>query len=92
MHHWVTSCREAADPGRSHNWYYSPLNVEYVLLNPGTRWYSLLDSVPNLKFSFNTGLVISQILGYNYVQTGADGAKKNELRVGLEESGGITGL
>lgn len=79
-------------PRTNHTWYYSPLNVEYVLLNPRPKLDSLLDSVPNLKFSFNTGLVISQILGYNYVQTGADGTKKNELRVGLEESGGIAGL
>ncbi|MEP6746099.1 MAG: BamA/TamA family outer membrane protein [Bacteroidota bacterium] len=77
---------------RNHTWYYSPLNVEYVLLNPRDTLINLLNNVPNLKFSFNTGLVISQILGYNYLHTAADGAKKNELRVGLEESGGLTGF
>jgi outer membrane protein insertion porin family len=77
---------------KSHTWYYSPLNVEYVLLNPRAKLDSLLDSVPNLKFSFNTGLVISQVLGYSYIQTEASGVKKNDLRVGLEESGGIFGF
>ncbi|MEO5683797.1 MAG: BamA/TamA family outer membrane protein [Chitinophagaceae bacterium] len=79
-------------PRKSHTWYYSPLNIEYVQLTPRQRLTDLLDSVPNLKFSFNTGLVISQVLGYNYIQTGSDGAKKNDFRVGLEESGGIFGL
>jgi outer membrane protein insertion porin family len=75
-----------------HTWYYSPLNVEYVLLTPREQLNLLLSSVPNLKFSFNTGLVISMVGGYNYVQTTASGAKKNDFRIGLEESGGITGL
>ncbi len=84
--------RAPRGPRKSHTWYYSPLNVEYVLLNPRAQLDTLLDSIPNLKFSFNTGLVISQVLGYNYIQTGADGAKKNDIRIGLEESGGIFGL
>lgn len=75
-----------------HSWYFSPLNIEYVLLTPRETLNKLLDDVPNLKFSFNTGLVISMVGGYNYVQTTASGAKKNDFRIGLEESGGITGL
>ncbi len=77
---------------KSHTWYYSPLNVEYVQLTPRKNLDSLLKYNPNLQFSFNTGLVISQVLGYNYVQTGSDGAKKNDFRIGIEESGGIFGL
>lgn len=77
---------------RSHTWYFSPFNVEYVLLTPRDTLNKLLDSVPNLKFSFNTGLVISSIIGYNYIQNDAKGAKKNDLRIGIEESGGLTGL
>ena len=77
---------------RSHTWYYSPLNVEYVLLTPRDQLNQLLTNVPNLKFSFNTGLVISMVGGYNYVQTTSTGAKKNDFRIGLEESGGLTGL
>ncbi|MEO5593464.1 MAG: BamA/TamA family outer membrane protein [Chitinophagaceae bacterium] len=79
-------------PRKNHTWYYSPLNIEYVQLTPRQRLKDLLDSVPNLKFSFNDGLVISQILGYNYIQTESDGAKKNDFRIGLEESGGLSGI
>jgi len=63
-----------------------------VLLTPREQLNVLLDALPNLKFSFNTGLVISMVGGYNYIQTTATGAKKNDFRIGLEESGGITGL
>ena len=77
---------------RSHTWYFSPLNVEYVLLTPRDQLKTLLDNIPNLKFSFNTGLVISMVGGYNYIHTAADGNKKNDFRIGLEESGAVTGL
>ncbi|MFT3936137.1 MAG: BamA/TamA family outer membrane protein [Chitinophagaceae bacterium] len=77
---------------RIHTWYFSPFNVEYVFLNPRDQLKTLLATVPNLKYSFNTGLVISMIGGYNYVQTDASGAKKNDFRVGVEESGGLFGL
>ncbi len=77
---------------KSHTWFFSPINVEYVQLNAGAKLLPLLESVPNLKFSFNTGLVISMIGGYNYVQVRSDGAKVNDLRIGLEESGGLSGL
>lgn len=85
---WSRSRRQR----KSHTWYYSPLNVEYVQLTPRKNLDSLLKYNPNLQFSFNTGLVISQVLGYNYIQTGSDGAKKNDFRIGIEESGGIFGL
>ncbi|MEP7280313.1 MAG: BamA/TamA family outer membrane protein [Bacteroidota bacterium] len=84
--------RSRRGPRRSHTWYYSPINIEYVQLNPRAQLNLLLESVPNLKFSFNTGLVISMVGGYNFIQTGADGAKKNDFRIGLEESGGLTGM
>jgi outer membrane protein insertion porin family len=77
---------------KSHTWYFSPLNVEYVQLNPRDTLKKLLEQLPNLKFSFNTGLVISQLFGYNYVQNGPDNNKKNDLRIGLEQSGGLFGL
>ena len=77
---------------KRHTWYWSPLNVEYVKLNPRQQLEDLLASVPNLQFSFNNGLIISQVFGYNYVQGGRNGAKKNDIRVGLEESGGLFGL
>ncbi len=77
---------------KSHTWYYSPLNVEYVLLTPRAKLNPLLESIPNLRFSFNTGLVVSMVGGYNYIQTTQSGAKKNDFRIGVEESGGLTGL
>jgi hypothetical protein len=77
---------------KSHTWFFSPLNVEYVLLTKRDTLIKLIEQVPNLKFSFNDGLVISSVAGYKYIQTASDGAKKNEIRIGLEESGGLTGL
>jgi len=89
---WAYQWSRSRRQRKSHTWYFSPFNVEYVLLDPRKQLDLLFDSVPNLKFSFNTGLVVSMIGGYNYIQTGSDGAKKNDFRIGLEESGGITGL
>lgn len=77
---------------KSHTWFFSPLNIEYVLLTKRDTLIKLIQQVPNLKYSFNDGLVISNIIGYNYLQTTADGSKKNEVRIGLEQSGGLTGL
>ena len=77
---------------KSHTWFFSPLNVEYVLLDKRDTLIKLIESLPNLKFSFNDGLVISSVIGYNYVQTTANGSKKNEVRLGLEQSGLLTGL
>ncbi len=85
---WSRSRRQR----KSHTWYFSPFNVEYVLLGPRPQLDSLLKYNPNLKYSFNTGMVISMIGGYNYIQNGSDGAKKNDLRIGIEESGGLTGM
>lgn len=77
---------------KSHTWFVSLPNIEYVQLAPRKNLDSLLKYNPNLKFSFNTGLVISAIGGYNFVQTAANGAKKNDVRIGIEESGGLLGL
>jgi len=77
---------------KSHTWFFSPLNVEYVLLTKRDTLIKLIQLVPNLKFSFNDGMVISSVIGYNYLQTANDGAKKNEVRFGIEQSGGLTGL
>lgn len=74
---------------KNHAWYYSPFNVESVGLTSRKKLQDLFDSVPNLKFSFNTGLVISQVLSYTYQKN--RGNKSNILRLGLEESGLIFG-
>jgi outer membrane protein assembly factor BamA len=74
----------------THSWFYSPLNVEYVALAPGKKLDSLIKNIPNLKYSFNTGLVISQVIGYNFLHTSNN--KKTMLLLRLEESGGLFGL
>jgi outer membrane protein insertion porin family len=74
---------------RNHSWYYSPFNVEFVNLTKRKKLKDLLDSIPNLQFSFNTGLVVSQVLSYTYQKN--NGNKRNIFRMGLEESGLIFG-
>ena len=74
----------------THTWFYSLPNIELVQLDARDQLNTLLKNIPNLKFSFNTGLVISQILSYNFSQLKSN--KKNDLRVTIEESGGLTGL
>ncbi len=74
----------------THSWFYSPLNVEFVSLEKRDKLNTLLASIPNLAFSFNTGLVISQVLSYNFSQLRNN--KKNGFRVTVEESGGLFGL
>lgn len=74
----------------THTWFYSIPNIELVQLEARSRLDSLLKNIPNLKFSFNTGLVISQILSYNFSQLKNN--KKNDLRVTMEESGFLLGL
>ncbi|MBS1565285.1 MAG: BamA/TamA family outer membrane protein [Bacteroidetes bacterium] len=74
----------------THTWFYSLPNIELVQLDAREKLNTLLQNIPNLKFSFNTGLVISQILTYNFSQLRNN--KKNDLRVTIEESGGIAGL
>jgi outer membrane protein insertion porin family len=74
---------------KNHSWYYSPFNLEYVDLTKRRNLEILIDKNPNLQFSFNTGLVISQILSYSYQKS--NGNKSNILRLGLEESGLIFG-
>ncbi len=80
----------------THSWFYSPFNVEYVQLNPRQKLQDLLNTVPNLAYSFNTGLVISQVLSYNFAQTKTNPAtkivKRNLVKAGFEESGGLFGL
>lgn len=74
----------------THTWFYTVPNIELVQLETRSRLDTLLKNIPNLKFSFNTGLVISQILTYNFTQLKNN--KKNDLRLTIEESGGLAGL
>lgn len=75
---------------RNHTWYYSPLNIELVRLGTTDSLDRMFTSIPNLRFSFNNGLVVSQFLVYKTIQTRKN--KTSSLKIGLEESGGLTGL
>lgn len=74
---------------KNRNWIYSPLNVEFVRVFSTDSLQKLFDSIPNLRNSFNDGLIISQRL--IMVSTWARSNKVINLRVGLEESGGVFG-
>jgi outer membrane protein insertion porin family len=75
---------------KKHTLFYSPLNVEFVRLTRKKKLEDLIDSIPNLAYSFNDGLIISQIFGYTY--NNSFGKRSVALRLGLEESGGIFGF
>lgn len=75
---------------RNHSWFYSPLNIELVRLGTTDSLNKLFTSIPNLRFSFNNGLVVSQVLVYRTTQTRKN--KFSSLKIGLEESGAIAGL
>jgi outer membrane protein assembly factor BamA len=75
---------------RNHSWFYSPLNIELVRLGTTDSLNKLFTSIPNLRFSFNNGLVVSQFLVYKTYQNRKN--KSNSLKIGLEESGALAGL
>lgn len=70
--------------------YYSPLTVELFRLGITDSLERLFDKVPNLSFSFNNGLVITQNFIFKSIVT--RGNRITSLKMGLEESGGIFGL
>lgn len=75
---------------KNHVWLYSPFNIE--LLRPVLRQTltDLIEKVPNLKNSFQNGLVISQNLVFQSFLTKLN--KLTTLKVRLEESGALFGL
>lgn len=89
---WVPRERrpETRSGQRKTTWLYIPFNIELVRLGKKDSLTRLFISVPNLENSFKNGLVVSQNLIY---QTLFSRNKIfNSLKVGLEESGGLTGL
>lgn len=75
---------------KNHTWFYSPFNIELVRLGETDSLRKLFTSIPNLRFSFNNGLVVSQYLIYT---TAFNRKNKNStLKIGFEESGGLLGL
>ncbi len=89
---WTTSPKkyEIGPRTKNHVWLYIPFNIELVRLGIRQRLTDLLISVPNLRNSFNNGLIISQNLIYKSIYSRNN--HFTSLKLGLEESGGILGL
>ncbi|MBZ5856653.1 BamA/TamA family outer membrane protein [Flavihumibacter profundi] len=75
---------------KNRNWLYSPLNIEFVRVFSTDSLDKLFDSIPNLRNSFNDGLIISQYLRRNNTWTVQN--KLFNLRLQGEESGALFGL
>lgn len=74
---------------KNRNWYYSPLNVEYVRLFKTDSFFKQAAIIPNLENFYNDGLIISQYLILR--NAWARNKKVYNLKIQLEESGGIFG-
>lgn len=75
---------------KNHVWFYSPFNIELVRLGETDSLRNIFNSIPNLRFSFNNGLVLSQYLIY---KTSFNRRNKiNNLKIGIEECGALFGL
>ena len=72
------------------SWLYSPLNIQFVRINPRVGLVDLLNQVPNLRFSFQGGMIVSQSLVYKSIKSNAN--KLTSLTAGFEESGALLGL
>lgn len=70
--------------------YYSPLTVELFRLGRTDSLTGLFEKIPNLQFSFNDGLVISQ--NFIFKSFVSHGNRVTSLKIGVEESGGFAGL
>jgi outer membrane protein assembly factor BamA len=75
---------------RKHAWRYVPFNIEYSDIKKTARFLDLEKQVPSLKFAFNNGFIISQILSYSYEHGSL--SKHGFIKTRLEESGAIFGL
>lgn len=75
---------------KKHTLFYAPFNIELVRLGETDSLRKLFTSIPNLRFSFNNGMVVSQKLIYNTIFS--HGNKSSKLKVGIEESGSWLGL
>ncbi len=75
---------------RNHVWFVRIPNLEYTKLNKSDSLSRLEDRNPYLKYAFNDGLVISLQGSYRWQKQA--GIHFNAVRVGVEESGGLTGL
>jgi len=76
---------------KKHVWFYSPFNIELVRLGLRDSLENLFDSIPNLRFSFNNGLIIGQNLVYRTVYSSSKN-KLSSVKLTVEESGLLTGI
>ncbi len=78
----------------NHLWSYKPFNFDYHrLYNRSKSFDSTLVKYPYLRYSFNTALVMGQILSYSSAHTNPKNSKLvSTLKANLEESGLIWGL
>ncbi|HYC29427.1 MAG TPA: hypothetical protein VEB42_11430, partial [Chitinophagaceae bacterium] len=75
---------------RNHTWFVRIPNLEYTSLNKRDSLDKLEARNPYLKYAFNDGLVISLQGSYRWQKQ--FGIHFNAVRIGVEESGGLTGL
>jgi outer membrane protein insertion porin family len=75
---------------RNHTWFVRIPNFEYTNLNKRDSLDKLEERNPYLKYAFNDGLVISLQGSYRWQKQ--SGIHFNAVRVGVEESGALTGL
>ncbi|MGB8194558.1 MAG: BamA/TamA family outer membrane protein [Chitinophagaceae bacterium] len=75
---------------RNHVWFARLLNVEYTSLNKSDSLRKLEDRNPYLRYAFNDGLVVSMQGAYRWQKQ--TGRHFNAVRIGVEESGALTGL
>ncbi|MEI6585429.1 MAG: BamA/TamA family outer membrane protein [Sediminibacterium sp.] len=73
------------------SWIYKPINIELYALDTLPGLDTLFKKNPFLRNSFNTGNIFSQSLSYNRTINSA-GRKTHNLRLGIEETGGLFGL
>ncbi len=75
---------------RNKVFFYSPLNIELFRVGHTDSLDNYFMKFPNLKFSFNDGLVVSQNFIFNSIVSRAN--RITSLKIRVEESGALFGL
>ncbi len=75
---------------RTHAWQFIPLNVEYTVLDETDSLRKIIEEYPTVRYAYNDGLIISQILTYSTMQ--ARGKHRSIYRVRFEQSGALSGM
>jgi outer membrane protein assembly factor BamA len=75
---------------KNHTWQYIPFNVEYTEVSKSDSFLKLEKAIPSIRYAFNNGLIIGQILAYS--KRWVLGMHSHLFRTRFEESGGLFGL